>query len=150
MFARPPCGTKSLSPRCTARSEGLPPLRALRTLREASARPLRGVRSLPSAAALSRCDAAHVRHNHCCFDRGLFLWLVFSRIFSWSSHLYGYTVPEIVHVNRIIKFIWYYWRGGEDNQMLKIIECANVWFLRFPDFKVENCIEFVVNSHCSL
>ena len=30
--------------------------------------------------------------------------------------------------------------------MLKILECANVWFLRFPDFKVENCIEFAVNS----
>ena len=38
----------------------------------------------------------------------------------------------------------------EDNQMLKILECANIWFLRFPDFKVENCIEFAVNSHCSL
>ena len=33
----------------------------------------------------------------------------------------------------------------EDNQMLKILELANVWFLRFPDFKVEICIEFAVN-----
>ena len=29
--------------------------------------------------------------------------------------------------------------------MLKILEYANVWFLRFPDFKVENCIELAVN-----
>ena len=26
--------------------------------------------------------------------------------------------------------------------MIKILECANDWFLRFSDFKVENCIEF--------
>ena len=34
---------------------------------------------------------------------------------------YTTTVSEIVHVNRIIKIFWYYWRGGEDNQMLKIL-----------------------------
>ena len=47
------------------------------------------------------------------------------------------TVPEIEHVNQIIKILWYYWSEGKDYQMLKILEFANVWFLRFPDFKVE-------------
>ena len=52
-------------------------------------------------------------------------------------------MPEIVHVNRIIKISFDIIEvEGEDNQMLKILECANVWFLRFPDFKVEICIEF--------
>ena len=62
----------------------------------------------------------------------------------------NYTVPEIVYVNQIIKMILILLKGREDNQMLKILECSNVWFLRFPDFKGENCIEFAVNSHCSL
>ena len=43
----------------------------------------------------------------------------------------GMTVPEIVIWNRIIKII---------------LELANVWFLRFPYFKVEI---FIVNLHCS-
>ena len=51
-------------------------------------------------------------------------------------------MPEIVHVNRIIKVLfWYYWRGGKDNQMLNIHEYANVWFSRFPYFKVNFCSE---------
>ena len=29
--------------------------------------------------------------------------------------------------------------------MFKILECANVLFLRVPNFKVENCIEFALN-----
>ena len=33
--------------------------------------------------------------------------------------------------------------------MFIISEKANVWFARFPDFKVQNCIEFAVNSYCS-
>ena len=61
-----------------------------------------------------------------------------------------YIVPESVHVNQIIKIVLILLKGREDNQMLKFLECANVWFLRFPDLKVENCIEFAVNSHCSL
>ena len=48
-------------------------------------------------------------------------------------------MPEIVHVNRIIKNFFDIIEG-EDNQMLKILECANVWFLRFPDFKVESAL----------
>ena len=52
----------------------------------------------------------------------------------------NYTVPEIVHVNQIINVFLILLKGREDNQMLKILDCANVWFLRFPDFKVENCI----------
>ena len=71
----------------------------------------------------------------------------FCNVRSYSLH----RVPKIVHVNRIIKScFWYNWRKGEDNQMLKILECANVWFSRFPDFKVKIRIEFAVNSHCSL
>ena len=32
--------------------------------------------------------------------------------------------------------------GDEDNQMFKILECANVWFSRFPDFKVNSAVNF--------
>ena len=61
-----------------------------------------------------------------------------------------YTVLEIVSNNRIIKILfWYYWRGGEDNQMFNIHEYENVWFLRFPYFIMEICIE-AVNLHYSL
>ena len=35
------------------------------------------------------------------------------------------TVPEIVSNTRIIKMSWYYWKGGEDNQMFKILEYEN-------------------------
>ena len=61
------------------------------------------------------------------------------------------TVPEIVHVNRIITIFWYYRSGCEDNQMLKILECANVWFLRFSDFKVEKIalnLQWIRIAHC--
>ena len=54
-----------------------------------------------------------------------------------------------VHVDRIINFFWYYWRGGEDNQMLKILEYANIWFSRFPYLKgnsAVNCSEFAMRS----
>ena len=31
------------------------------------------------------------------------------------------TVPEIVSHSRLLNYFWYYWKGGEDNQMFKII-----------------------------
>ena len=38
-----------------------------------------------------------------------------------------YPVPKIVHVNQIIKkFFFDIIEGRKDNQMLKILECANV------------------------
>ena len=36
--------------------------------------------------------------------------------------------------------------GGEDNQMLKILEDANVWFSRFPYLKVNLCSEFAIRN----
>ena len=49
------------------------------------------------------------------------------------------TVPEIVYLNRIIKICFDIIEGE-----VKIIsEKANVWFSRFPNFKVQNCIEFL-------
>ena len=33
--------------------------------------------------------------------------------------------------------------------MLKILKYVNVGFSRYPYFKVEICIEFAVNLHCS-
>ena len=46
-----------------------------------------------------------------------------------------YPVPEVVHVNRIIKNVFDIIEGEvKVIKMLKILECANVWFLRFPDF----------------
>ena len=60
-------------------------------------------------------------------------------------------MPKIVHVNRIIKNFFDIIEGEvKIYQMFKILVCANVWFSRFPDFKVEICIEFAVNQYRKL
>ena len=46
--------------------------------------------------------------------------------------------------SQIIKIKFDIIEGGEDNQMFKSLEIANIWFSRFPYFKVAICIEFAL------
>ena len=76
----------------------------------------------------------------------LFTYLKKAIIFYIVYHSYFYTVPKIVHVNRIIQRCFdNIEREVKIIQMLKILEYATVWFLRFHYFKVNFCSEFAVN-----
>ena len=65
--------------------------------------------------------------------------------FRYDIRTYLYTVPKILYVNRIIKLFLILLKGRRRKSKVQILECANIWFSRFPDFfKVENCIEFAI------
>lgn len=64
--------------------------------------------------------------------------------------LHERAVAKLVDVNQIIINCCYYLKGNTTNQMLKILDCANIWFSRFPDIYVKICFGFAVDLHSSL
>ena len=60
-------------------------------------------------------------------------------------YIYIYTVPEIVHLNRIISFLILL-KDAQKPSLGCSKAYANVWFSRFPYFKVNFCSDFAMRS----